>query len=86
MGPLCLENVEIDVLKPLEEGAQVVAVGLEGSTAVAGQVRSRRHLGLSERIAVASVYQRETELGIGVGMTVEEDSEHLCGLHCPGRP
>ena len=58
VGPLGLEHVETDVGAPLEEGAQVVAVGLEGSTAVAGQVRSRGHLGLGERIGVASAHQR----------------------------
>ncbi len=31
VGPLRLEDVETDVGAPLEEGAQVVAVGLEGS-------------------------------------------------------
>jgi hypothetical protein len=58
VGPRRLEDVETDVGAPLEEGAQVVAVGLEGSAAVAGQERSRRHLGLSERIGVASAHQR----------------------------
>ena len=42
VGPLGLEDVETDVGAPLEEGTQVVAVGLEGPTAVAGQVGSTR--------------------------------------------
>ena len=58
VGPLGLEDVETDVGAPLEEGAQVVAIGLEGPTAIAGQVRSRGHLSLSERIGVASAHQR----------------------------
>ena len=48
VGPLGIEDVETNVGAPLEEGAQVVAVGLEGPTAVTGQERSRRHLCLGE--------------------------------------
>ena len=48
VGPLGLKNVETDISAPLKEGAQIVAIGLEGPTAVAGQIRSRSHLGLGE--------------------------------------
>jgi len=56
VSPLGLEDVETDIGTPLKEGAQVVAIGLEGSAAVAGQVRSRRYLGLGEWICISSAH------------------------------
>jgi hypothetical protein len=41
-----LENGDADVVSPLEEGAQVVTVGVEGAAAVAGEKRGRSELGV----------------------------------------
>ena len=57
VGPCGLEHFETEVGTPLEERTQVVAIGLERSTAVAGQVRSGSHLGLGKRIGVTGAYQ-----------------------------
>ena len=52
VGSPGIEDVETGVGAPLKEGAQVVAIGLKGSAAVAGQVSRCSHLGLRERIRV----------------------------------
>ena len=65
VGSFGLEDVETDVSAPLKEGAQVVAIGFEGSGAVAGQVRSRRHPGLGEWICVLELSRAQRNWASG---------------------
>ena len=50
MGSGGFEHGQTHVSAPLEEHPHVVAVGLEGTPAVAGEVGGRRHLGIIEEI------------------------------------
>ena len=48
VGPLCVQYDQMGIGRPLEEGAQVVAVGIGGPAAVPGQKCRRRYSGLVE--------------------------------------
>ena len=49
-GPGRVEHLESYVGGPLEEGAQIVAVGVQGASAVPGQERGCGQIGLIERV------------------------------------
>ena len=88
VGPCGLEHGETGVGAPLEERAQVVAIRLEGPTAVARQVPRPRPSGLGRTDRRHERLLALLNLGSGWAWLppfAEEDSEYLCGGQCPGR-
>jgi hypothetical protein len=63
LGPSGLEDVEALIGRPLEERPQVVAVGVEGASQVAGKERRRRQFGLVDGV-VPSVARSISGMGI----------------------